>query len=116
MRRPRLTLPAWSSARSSTPSRKSWLPGMLVATTGALGEGGDPVRAGQHEGVAVGDVVGQIDAPVDTEGARDVADGMRCRGAPIGTPAQIEDPHPGSPDLLRQPLGRGQDLWAGQAV
>ena len=54
--------------------------------------------------------------PVDERSARDVAGRVHLRRAAVGPPAEVEDADAGSPEILGQPLGRGEELRAGQAT
>ena len=61
-------------------------------------------------------VLDQVGPPVDERGARDVAAGMDRRPLPSGRQRSVEDADPVRLEILGQPLGRGQDLRAGQAT
>ena len=53
-------------------------------------------------------------APVEMDGARDVAGAVERRGAAVGPPAHVDDAQVGPADVLGEPLRRGDELGAGE--
>ena len=57
----------------------------------------------------------EVGPPIDMDGPRDPPRAVDVGPGPVRSPSRVEDADLGAPELLAEPLGRGQELGAGEA-